>query len=226
MTDEEQTQVHKFLMEFDSQIKKIGKHIDKVLDIGCGTGEFLYRINHTIETKALVGIDKSSLSNLIFSDYIRYYQYIKFRSEINSLKQSKDPIPTFKHYKLYTEEILDCEPISESEFLKKIKIKYNNGFSKSDFLSQKFDLILLNRVLHQIDKPEDFIIDVSKILRRNKYLFVSQLQLKKNDKYISDENFTKLNFKLVCKSQPILDDDEIWENLWWMKNDTAVPPQA
>jgi len=206
-------QQNELLSYFEKFIRNEVHGETNVLDIGCGTAEFLYRIGHLEGIKKLIGLDKSPISKLIQSDYSRYDIDGKFNQIIFEIRQLPESDREYQYYKIFTEYVLEKKPLSAKEYTNKYKITYGKDFLQTKYESDYFDFVLLNRVLHKVENPHNFIAQTRLIVKPQKFLFVSQ----PTSKYIEQKVFEDIGFEIISKHTTSISETK-WISKWYKRN--------
>lgn len=158
-----------------------------ILDIGSGTGKYLYYCYHILPQlkKRLHGIEKEKHSS-IFSSYSLLAQGINSNEFITDIKVGKIS-SNYDYYKNYIERELKLIPKSKQEFERDINIEYGVSFNHSTKKLGLIDLILAIRVIHYFNEYEldSFISFCNNKLQHNGYIFIVISQ------NISNRSYTK-----------------------------------
>lgn len=162
---------------FDSLVKNHLEVKSNVLDIGFGTGKFLYRLHHKFNVTRLTGIELLS-SNEIESCRSTNLQSLLSDKLINFIKQNFREDSKVNHYDFYTKYVeyeLNDKPLSLSEFNSSFKRIYEREFRKDYFELASYDLIIASKIIHyeNVKSPQEFISDCIDLLKSNGIIYIS-----------------------------------------------------
>ena len=175
MTSEDQDVTKKLIEDFERNLGKFCSANQSILDIGCGTGEFLFRSRNILGNGKFHGIDQQEYKNLSMSDFIRYDYKGAIDKEIGNLVQNKT---CSNFFKILNRTYLNIDDIkTDEQFKESFNFLFNTFFASNLFEENSFDLIIINRVLHQISciaELEKFLTNALSILKPTGYIFISQ----------------------------------------------------
>lgn len=188
----------KIVFDFDDVITRNINSKSKVLDIGFGTGKYLYRIYHNIGTPFLYGIEKSKQEVIEKSESLNMQQIIncKLRKE---LEDQYEGVSRFEFYTKYVKMELNKEPLSNKEFENIFNLKYDTDFDKKVLGKNKFNFILAQKVIHyfEVKTPKEFIEECLDLLVYGGGIYIT-FPIERGKRKINKKDFCNVISKINC----------------------------
>jgi len=190
------------------------KQNTKILDLGCGPGNFLFHLYHQPNPPnyQYTGVEKKTINELESSIGLFYDYHSKI--DVHGLIDNQNKIPLYEYYSEVVKAIIAInEPLSKEKF--KIEIENNIQYGRDivDFLwdnsiqSNSYHLIVLSKVFHYglSKSPKEVINKCFNLIIKNGYIAITlkkdcsstkRIEYNINELMAWTKNFTEIDSKV------------------------------